>query len=108
MGPVRVGHERYYRILDGREHATAELRDRIAADLKLTPEEISMKLPSGVQTVFAYRIASRVDDEQDIKPDKIQTPEEQLASAYGLLRDALAIDVLEAVKRRSQPSLKNL
>src|SRR5579883_1014663 len=42
---------------DGAEHSMAELRDRIAADLKLTREELTQKLPSGVQTVFANRIA---------------------------------------------------
>jgi restriction system protein len=42
---------------DGKEHSTAELRERIAAELKLSPEELGLKLPSGVQTVFANRIA---------------------------------------------------
>ena len=132
-----------------------ELRDRIASDLSLTPEDISQKLPSGVQTVFANRIAwstvylakagalervkrgvfritergkellalnlpkltiqnlakypefvafrrgsqSAGDEDQEIEPEKTQTPEEQLASAYKVLRDSLANDVLEAVKK---------
>lgn len=44
-------------VADGNEHTTAELRQRIAADLKLTPEDIAEKLPSGAQTVFASRVA---------------------------------------------------
>jgi restriction system protein len=35
----------------------AELRERISAELKLTPEDLAQKLPSGVQTVFANRVA---------------------------------------------------
>ncbi len=35
----------------------AEIRERIVRDLKLTPEDVSQKLPSGVQTVFANRVA---------------------------------------------------
>jgi restriction system protein len=42
---------------DGNDYSMAELRDRIATDLNLTPEDLSQKLPSGVQTVFANRIA---------------------------------------------------
>src|SRR4051812_12205787 len=42
---------------DGADHSMAELRDGIATDLNLTPEELSLKLPSGTQTVFANRIA---------------------------------------------------
>jgi hypothetical protein len=44
-------------MADGNDHAIAEIRERIAADMKLTPEDLSQKLPSGVQTVFANRIA---------------------------------------------------
>src|SRR5919202_5595938 len=42
---------------DGNDHSMAELRARIATDLDLTPEELSQKLPSGVQTVFGNRVA---------------------------------------------------
>src|SRR5689334_21244495 len=42
---------------DGKEHSMADFRERIAADLKLSPEELSEKLPSGTQTVFANRVA---------------------------------------------------
>ena len=130
----------------------AELPERIASDLGLTAEELSQKLPSGVQTVFANRIAwsavyltkagalervkrgifritargkellaldlpkltvqnlskfpefvafhnkgsrSDIDEDQEIKLEKTQTPEEQLANAYKVLRDSLAIDILE-------------
>ncbi|MDX2150285.1 MAG: winged helix-turn-helix domain-containing protein [Bryobacteraceae bacterium] len=142
---------------DGNDHSTPELRDRIAADLKLTPEDLSQKLPGGVQTVFANRIAwsavyltkagalERIkrgvfritgrgkellalnvpkltvkdlsqhqefvafhkgsqdcaDEVEDIKAEKTQTPEEQLANAYKVLRDSLANDILETVKKAS-------
>jgi restriction system protein len=142
---------------DGNEHSMAELRDRIAADLKLTPEDISQKFPRSGETVFANRTAwsatylnkagalERIkrgvlkitergrellalnlprltiqnlskypefvayykgtqeggDEDQGIKPEKTQTPEEQLAGAYKVLRDSLANDVLETVKKAS-------
>lgn len=139
---------------DGKEHSTAELRERIASELGLSPEEKSQKLPSGVQTVFANRVVWSVvylakagalerikrgvfritdrgrellglnvpkltikhlavypefvafhkgpqkggQDEQEER-EKTETPEEQLADAYKTLRDSLATDVLEAVKK---------
>jgi restriction system protein len=144
-------------VADGNDHSMAELRERIATDLNLTPEDISQKLPSGVQTVFANRIAwsavylakagalERIkrgvfritvrgrellglnlpkltvqnlskypefvafhkgsqnsgDAEQEAKPEKAETPEEQLANAYRVLRDSLANDILETVKKAS-------
>jgi restriction system protein len=42
---------------DRNEHSMAELRERIAAELKLTPEDLAQKLPSGKQSVFTNRIA---------------------------------------------------
>ncbi len=149
---------------DGTDHPMAELRDRIAADLKLTPDELSQKLPSGVQTVFANRIAwSAVylmkagalvrirrgvfritgrgkellalnlpkltiqnlsqypefvtfhkrsqnggEEVQEIKAEKTQTPEEQLANAYKVLRDALSNDILETVKKASPSFFEEL
>ena len=42
---------------DGAVHATTELREKIATSLKLTPEELAQKLPSGLQTVYANRVA---------------------------------------------------
>jgi restriction system protein len=141
---------------DGNEHTMAELRERIAEDLKLTLEDLSQKVPSGVPGVFANRVAwstvymtkavalERVrrgvfritrrgkdlldlklakltiqhlskyaefvafhrgtqdggeDGGQEVKVGKTETPEEQLASAYMVLRKALASDVLEAVKK---------
>lgn len=141
---------------DGNEHTMAELRQRIAEDLKLMPEDLSQKLPSGVQSVFVNRVAwstvyltkagalERVrrgvfritprgkdlldlklakltiqnlskyaefvafhrgtqdrgeDGGQEVKGGKTETPEEQLANAYMVLRKALASDVLEAVKK---------
>src|SRR5689334_972570 len=42
---------------DGKDHSMAEMRERIAADLNLAPEDLAQKLPSGKQTVFANRVA---------------------------------------------------
>lgn len=131
----------------------AELRAAIAAELQLSPDDVAQKLPSGVQTVFANRVAwsavyltkagalgrlkrgvfkmtgrgkellalglprltvqhlskypefvafhkgsqTPVVDPQ-IRPDN-RTPEEQLASAYKTIRESLAGEVLEAVRR---------
>jgi len=142
----------------------ADLREGIAAELKLTPEDLSQKLPSGVQTAFANRVAwstvyltkaaalervkrgvfkitgrgrellgsnpqrltvrnlsqypefqafhkgSRATetDEQDGSSEKAETPEEQLANAYKLLRDTLANDVLDAVKKSSPTFFEEL
>lgn len=148
---------------DGKEHATAELRDRIATELNLTPEELAQKLPSGVQTVFTNRIAwsvvyltkagalerikrgvfritdrgrdllrldvpkltikhlsvypefvtfhkgaKKAEPDEPGEPEKTETPEEQLANAYKVLRDALAADVLEAVKKASPSFFEEL
>jgi restriction system protein len=149
---------------DGNEHSMAELRGRIAADLKLTPEDISQKFPRSGETVFANRTAwsatylskagalERIkrgvlritergrellalnlprltiqnlskypefvayykgtqeggDEDQGIKPEKTQTPEEQLADAYKVLRDSLANDVLETVKKASPAFFEEL
>ncbi len=41
------------------------------------------------------------EEEREIKSEKTQTPEEQLANAYKILRDSLANDVLETVKKAS-------
>jgi restriction system protein len=142
---------------DGNEHSTADIRDRVATELKLTPEEVMEKLPSGVQTVFANRIAWSVvyltkagvlervkrgvfkitdrgrellgrgvstltnkdlsaypefvafqrgpqkshNSGPDGKIEKTETPEEQLANAYTILRNSLATDVLDAVRKAS-------
>jgi restriction system protein len=142
---------------DGSDRSMAELRDSIASDLKLSAEDLSQKLPSGVQTAFANRIAwsavylmkagalERIkrgvfritqrgkellalnrprltiqdlskypefvafhkgsseppDGEPEPKPERAQTPEEQLTNAYKILRDSLANDVLDAVKKAS-------
>ena len=40
----------------GVETSISELRARIAAAEALTQEDVSEKLPSGRQTVFAYRV----------------------------------------------------
>jgi len=42
---------------DGKDHSTAEMRERIAFDLKLTPSELAEKLKSGNTGLFANRLA---------------------------------------------------
>lgn len=42
---------------DGHEHSMAEMRHKIAEDLNLSPEDLSQRLPSGGQTVYANRVA---------------------------------------------------
>lgn len=42
---------------DCREHSTREVRDQVAKNLNLRPEELTETLPSGKQTRFANRIA---------------------------------------------------
>jgi restriction system protein len=149
---------------DEKDHPMVELRSRIAADLKLTPEELAEKLPSGVQTVFVNRIAwsavylhkagarqrvrrgvfritergrdilalnapritvqdlsrypefvafhkgssDRNPPPPEVMKDRGETPEEQLDSAYKLLRDALASDVLDALKKVSPTSFEEI
>lgn len=149
--------------VDGAEHATTELREKIAQALKLTPEELEQKLPSGTQSLFANRVAwgivfltragalqkvkrgvyqitergrgllqrypddinvrildqfpeflafhkgqSTQEGKPNAKAESAQTPEEQLAAAYQILRDALANEVLETVSRASSTFFENL
>ena len=42
---------------DRTEHSTTEIRDRVASFMNLTREDLDARLPSGVQTVFANRVA---------------------------------------------------
>ncbi len=142
---------------DGQEHSMAELREHVAVDLKLSPDDLAQKLPSGKQPAFTNRVAWAVvylskaqaldrvkrgvfkitkrgqellalnlpnltnknlaaypefvafqkgahtqgGGNEAEKPDKTETPEEQIAGASRLLRDALATDVLEAVRKGS-------
>src|ERR1039457_69336 len=44
-------------VSDGKDHSTAEMRERIAGDLKLTPDELGQKLKSGNTGLFANRLA---------------------------------------------------
>src|SRR5271166_3332077 len=44
-------------VRDRQEHSVAEMRQRIAEELNLTEEELSQRLASDSQTVFASRIA---------------------------------------------------
>ncbi len=150
--------------LDGKEHSSAEIREKVAAELDLTAEDLDQKLPSGTQTVFAnratwstvyltkagalerprrgtFQITERgrrllqkcprrftkqalnsfpefvafsrgqgadtgkpEEGDESVKPsdDSAHTPEENLISAYQLLQNTLANEVLEAV-RKSTP-----
>jgi restriction system protein len=139
-------------VEDSRDHPLAEIRETIAKYMKVSPEDLSQKLPSGIQTVFANRIAwsaiylmkagalerprrgvfritergkellalktakitirelsqfpefvafHKGSSEEQPKPDKPQTPEEQLTSAYTVLRESLANDILDSVKKAS-------
>jgi restriction system protein len=45
------------RASDGNEYTMTDFREAIAAELELTPEELSQRLPSGGQTVFVNRVA---------------------------------------------------
>jgi len=148
---------------DGSEHATTELRQKIAENLKLTQEELEQKLPSGRQSVFANRVAWAIvyltkagalrnirrgvyqitqrgkdlpkqnsegltvralnafpefvafqkgdhsqNNKSEAKIEATQTPEEQLSAAYEVLREALAVEVLEAVRRAPPTFFENL
>lgn len=149
---------------DGKEHATADIRERVAADLQLTPEDLAQKLPSGKQPIFTNRVAwatvylskalaldrvkrgvfkitkrgrellalnlpglsnknlaaypefvafqkgTQGGDAEGVqeKPERTETPEEQIASASHVLRDALASEVLEAVKKGSPSFFEGL
>ena len=42
---------------DGNEHSLRESRDLIANGMKLSPEDLSERLPSGIQTKFENRVA---------------------------------------------------
>jgi restriction system protein len=42
---------------DGVEHATKDIRQRVAEQIALTKEDLSEVLPSGTQTRFANRVA---------------------------------------------------
>jgi restriction system protein len=44
-------------VSDGKDHSTAEMRERIGGDLKLTPDELAEKLKSGNTSLFANRLA---------------------------------------------------
>ena len=44
-----------YTLSDGNIHNSLEIKKILAAQLKLTDEELAMRLPSGTQTVFYSR-----------------------------------------------------
>jgi hypothetical protein len=47
-------------VSGGKDHYTAEMRERIGSDLKLTPDELAEKLKSGNAGLFANRLARAV------------------------------------------------
>lgn len=155
------------RLADGEEHSMTELRESIAAEMELSPEDLSLKLPSGKQTVFANRLAwstvylgkagaiertkrgvfrivergrdliqlnmprltvqhlskypefvafhrgnanssAPAEDQISIPGSKSETPEEQLAAAYTVLRDSLANELLDTVKKSSPSFFEEL
>jgi len=42
---------------DGSEHPMADLRERLSREMGLSPEDLQEKLPSGIQTTYANRVA---------------------------------------------------
>ena len=71
----------------------AELRDAVAAGMKLTKDVLELRLPSGRQRVFSNRIAWAC-----VYLAKARAVERV---RRGVLRAALANEVLDAVKRSS-------
>jgi restriction system protein len=47
---------------DGAEKSPSDIRGPIAAEFKLTPEDLTIMLPSGRQTTFANRVAWALGD----------------------------------------------
>lgn len=144
---------------DGAEHSMAEMRERIAAEFKLTSDKLAEKQKSGSR-VFANRLAWAVvnlkkaeilapaergvyhitdrgksllnesppeitmktllvsfhkggpppgtDSILGKEPEKALTPDEQIERSYSDLRDALAHDVLEAVKKISPKAFERV
>jgi len=94
------------RIKRGVVKITERGRELLALNLpRLTIQNLS-KYP---EFVAYYKGTQDGDDEeQGMKPEKTQTPEEQLAGAYKVLRDSLANDVLETVKKASPTFFEEL
>ena len=151
---------------DREEHSVAQLRTQIAAQLNLTEAELSQRLASDSQTVFASRVAWAVqflkqagvligvrrgvyqitdrglslldgnpseitvktlrqfpeftefegkgkDSEpktESVAPlnESKATPEESLETSYQLLRDALAQDVLDAIRNGTPAAFEQI
>jgi len=145
---------------DGKDHSTAEMRERIAGDLNLTSDERAIKLKSGNTGLFANRLAWAVAklkeaeilaasergvyhvtdrgkallDKNPAKvtmktllvglpkgefaqlagsapvkePEALRTPEEQFESSFLALRQALADELLEAVKKVSSRDFEQI
>jgi restriction system protein len=151
---------------DRQEHPVAQLRNQIAAQLNLTEAELSQRLASDSQTVFASRVAWAVQylkqagvllgvrrgvyqitdrglsllngnpseitvktlrqfpefaefegkgtasepTTESVAPlsESKATPEESLENSYQVLRDALAHDVLEAIKNGTPAAFEQI
>lgn len=94
------------RIKRGVFRITERGKELLALNLpKLTIKTLS-KYPEFV--TFHKGSQNGGDEDQETKPEKAQTPEEQLANAYKLLRDSLANDVLETVKKASPTFFEEL
>jgi restriction system protein len=150
---------------DRQEHPVAQVRTQIAAQLNLTEAELSQRLASDSQTVFASRVAWAVqflkqagvligvrrgvyqitdrglslldgnpseitvktlrqfpefmefegkgkdsDKTESVAPlsESKATPEESLEKSYQVLRDALARDVLEAIKSSTPAAFEQI
>ncbi len=68
--------------------------------LRKHPDKINIQMLSEFPEFIVFKKGDPASNEKvELKIESTQTPEEQLAGAYQILRDALANDVLEAVKK---------
>ena len=44
-------------LKDGKEHSVSDLKKKMIIDLKLSPEDLRERVPSGVQTLFYNRFS---------------------------------------------------
>ena len=112
---------------DGAERSMAEMRERIAAEFKLTPEDLAEKQKSGsggkallsenppeitTKTLLVWRPNGEPAPGADAMPaketEKALTPDEQIERSYLDLRDALARDILGAVKKMSPKAFEQV
>lgn len=94
------------RIRRGVFKITARGRDLLALNLP----KLTIRMLSEYPEFVAFHKGSPKggDGDQDEKQEKNETPEEQLADAYKVLREALANDVLDAVMKASPTFFEEL